>query len=696
MAELTATATCTAFRAAEVANGRPVPARLLVTRVERLADLAHELTAALVAAHWSDRDLLMVWLGVGPDGRALPAKGWMAMRRLGWAAVTPEDVYVSDRVRRVAEEAAARALRLAAYRRTVVNAIVATWPADPSHRTRTEWAALYGRLPQGVSCAEVRNRTRQLRAWQRDHGGRLPASLTELEDPPTVTRQVLLAAADRQLVSIQRIAPNAAILRVKLPLTGRPVTSAEWVWHAVRLTLPDHVATDAKLCAPTLRATRGRVRVDLPWRIPAPPAPRAGHTVALGLDWGVNTLLTGTIGKLAITPTGTRVITDGRMLRFDATGMAAKLHRLRVNRERVAARRDHYARLREGFSATDRSEQRVLLHAKHAVLTAEHQRICDRIRGLNRALAWAAARWVVDQAQALDATVIYVEDLATLEARRPRRGNARLSGQVRRKVVDAIRHLAARVGLLVMTVPPRGTSKRCPRCHAVLRHSPAPDRTHERGWKWAVCHRCGLAGDRDHAASERIIARGLLGQTQLHSNRKTGHHAVAVVVEGNVARARRSRRRIRAVWQRVHDAIPRRPYERQPPLHRPAPGPARQISRRVPDRRAVPTPATPSRVAGKRPVGSAPKSHRHLRVGMRSGPNCDCLPRSGCLRRPSAGWGFHRGVRATVVLPLGDYGPPSFRPRPPRVPVPLRESRQSETLSVSPPGGPGAAGARTR
>jgi hypothetical protein len=187
-------------------------------------------------------------------------------------------------------------------------------------------------------------------------------------------------------------------------------------------------------------------------------------------------------------------VTDGRPLRFDATGVSAKLHRLRGNREKVAARQNQYAQLLEGLPASDTGGQRVLLQAKHAALAAEQQRICDRIRNLNRALAWTAARWAVEQAQALGASVVYLEDLATLEARGRRKGNSRLSGQVRGRVVDAIRHLAARAGLVVVTVPARGTSRRCPRCNGLLAHTPAPDRTEEKGWKWAVCREERMAG----------------------------------------------------------------------------------------------------------------------------------------------------------------------------------------------------------
>jgi hypothetical protein len=472
VATLTATATCTAFRAVAEGTGELVPTRLLAERVRLLASLTQELAAAVVAAHWNDGDLATLGSGVGPDGRALPAKGWMALRQLGWAAATPEGVYVSDRVRRASEEAAARALRSAVHRRTVVHAILKSWPVDPWRRTDADWAELRKRLPQGVSTVDIRNRTRQLRVFRTSHHGRLPAGLTELETAPRIPALVVLAAADKQLVTIQLIDPHAAVLRVQLPLTARPTSPTQWAWHVIRLAVPEHVPACVSLCVPTLRLVQGRVRVDLPWRIPAPSTPGAGHTVALGLDWGVSTLLTGTVGKLAVTPTGSRTIRDGRMLRFAATGVSAKLHRLRGHRQAIAARRDHYARLLNGLP--EDAPGRVALTTKRAVLEVQHERVCARIRQLNHALAWAAARWAVDQAHALGASVIYLEDLAMLEARGRRNGNVRLSGQVRGRIVDAIRHLAAKAGIATVTVPARGTSKHCPRCGKTVRHVPAP------------------------------------------------------------------------------------------------------------------------------------------------------------------------------------------------------------------------------
>jgi hypothetical protein len=54
VAALTATATCTAFRAVQEATGELVPARLLAERVGFLATLTQELAMAVVAARWND------------------------------------------------------------------------------------------------------------------------------------------------------------------------------------------------------------------------------------------------------------------------------------------------------------------------------------------------------------------------------------------------------------------------------------------------------------------------------------------------------------------------------------------------------------------------------------------------------------------------------------------------------------------
>jgi Putative transposase DNA-binding domain len=681
MAELTATASCTACRAVIEASGELVGQRQLAERVGWMAALAQRLAGSIVTAHWTDGDLDALAAGVDAAGRHLPSKGWMALRRLGWTASVAEGGSVSDRVCRTAEEPAARTLRLALHRRVIGKAILAAWPKDPGKRTDAAWATMRALLPVGTTNTEVRSRTRQIRsrtrqirAWAAGHDGRLPDVLTELEPPPHSPAQLLLAAADKQLTTLARADEQRARLRVRLPLVAAPATTADWAWHGIDLRLPPTVPADAGLAAPTVRVVDRAVRVDVPFTQPIPTSRPDGHVVGLGLDWGVNTLLTGSIGRLATIGGRLRVASDGRRLRFDATPITAKLQRLRRNRETVAARRDHYTRLLATLAAT--GPQATILQRKQQILDAEHEYLCNRIRRRNRNLAWVAARWATDPALALGATVIDLEDLATLEAR-GRRGaaNARLSGQVRGTIVGAVRHLAAKAGVAVVTVPARGTSKGCPRCRGVLSHAPAPDRANQRGWKWAGCPRCGLSCDRDHAAAERIVARGLLAQPHTVTDRKTGARTIRTTVDGPVARARRPRRQTRSVRRRQ-----RRPATRSRPptmtagTHSPTPArpPAQpkrtaatpKTSRCAPDRRAVPGPVA-TLAAGKRPAGPVPQTRRRLRVAAVSGPAHDRLHRPGRIRSGAA-WGFHRRVHATEVVLLSDFSPriPTATPHP--------------------------------
>ena len=86
----------------------------------------------------------------------------------------------------------------------------------------------------------------------------LPAGLCELEEPPEIAAQVLLAAMDRQQVTLQRVDAAPARLRVKLPLRAAPASGRDWAWHVIDLRLPATVGPEAVLHTPTLRPTRSR------------------------------------------------------------------------------------------------------------------------------------------------------------------------------------------------------------------------------------------------------------------------------------------------------------------------------------------------------------------------------------------------------------------------------------------------------
>jgi transposase-like protein len=312
--------------------------------------------------------------------------------------------------------------------------------------------------------------------------------------------------------------------------------------------------------------------------------------------------------------------------------------RLRRLSEHLHAKSDHYQRL----TGTD---ERHSLTARHTVLSDEIRHVCDRRSHLNDALASAAARWTVDQAITASATVIYVEDLRSMEAQgMGRTHNTRMSQQVRGQIVHRMRHLTAEVGIAVVTVPARNTSKHCPRCLTPLRHRKAPDRPTTPGWKWAICRSCDWQGDRDQGAWRRIAARGLTHQTKTVVDRTRGTMVIRSVVDNL---------EVKAVVT---------PADKTSRNDRSKTGPTRhRTTRPAPRRRRAPSPTGLSGPAGKRPEGHAhtdrtrlPRAaHRHQDVTTISTPTTSRhRPRGAAL-----GSGFHLHAHATPprwAIPLPD------------------------------------------
>lgn len=419
--------------------------------------------------------------------------------------------------------------------------------------------------------------------------------------------------------------PARALLRVQLPLRPDPRSYSDWSWVAIPLTLPPTVPAIAQLHLPTLRVPGDRARADLPFTCQVPAARRDGHVVALGVDWGLNTLLSA--GAVRLSPDGVITVL-GAGAQYRAAGVLAKAHRLRRQGEHLRARLDRYERL----ICRDASHP---LTAGAAVLAQEHRRVSVRRSNLNGSLAWSAARWAVDQALCAGATVIYVEDLRSLEARgMGRTMNVRLSQAVRGMIVERMRHLAAEQGIAVVTVPARGTSRNCPRCLAPLRHCKAPDRPTAPGWKWALCPGCGWQGDRDQGAWQRIAARGLTHQAKTVTDRETGAMSVRAVDDDLEAAA------VAAAPQK----LPGRDQSKTGPTRR-------RTSRRAPGRRAAPSPLSLRGPSGQRPEGRATTA-RLPRAAARRDQGVTTIgttpaPRPHRARGAALGAGFHLNAHAT-------------------------------------------------
>ncbi|MEO6085350.1 MAG: zinc ribbon domain-containing protein [Umezawaea sp.] len=605
-------------------SGEFLSAAVLAERVGWCSDLVSGMVTGLLAERWNTADVDVLASGVDAAGRRLPSNAWMALRRLGWTVAPPQDVTVNDRIVRMAQEQAGRALRSATWRAGLTAAVLATWPADPAKRTPQEWDSVRGAVPDGrfLPSGVIRSRTRQIAAFACRHG-RLPVDVFELEPAPRVARMLLLSACDRQQATIERADdPGRVLLRLQLPTRPDPRSYQDWTWVACPVSLPPTVPAGAILHLPTLRIRQGRVHVDLAYTHPVPKTRRTGHTVALGVDWGLNTLLSA--GAARLHDDG-RITALGAGGMFRAAGVLAKQHRLRRHSERLHAKADHYQRL-----AADDAEHP--LTAKLQVLRDEVRAVSARRSNLNDALAWAAARWTVDQAIAAGATTIHLEDLRSMEAiGMGRTMNTRLSQQVRGRIVDRMRHLAAEVGIAVVAIPARNTSKHCPRCLTVLRHRKAPDRPGTPGWKWAVCGSCGYQGDRDTGAWQRIAARGLTHQATTVTDRGSGAMVIRTVVDALEAGA------VITPTQTSRDRSKTGPTRRQ-------------LSRPAPRRRGAPSPAHPHGGAGQRPEGHAhtdrprlPRAaHRHQDAITISTPTGRHRPRGAAL-----GAGFHLHTHAT-------------------------------------------------
>ncbi|MGI5135982.1 hypothetical protein [Streptomyces sp. CA-106110] len=323
-------------------TGERLSLSAVTLRVGWCADLVSNMAADLLAEHCNTGDVDVLAAGVDAGGRKLPSNAWMALRRLGWSAAPPEGVKVNDRIVRMAQEQAGRALRSAKWRAEMTAGVVAAWPIDPGKRTPSEWDAVRTAVPGGeyLPSSIIKARTRQVATYLKANG-RLPVDVFDLEGAPKVARLLLLAACDGQQATIERseTGTGQALLRLQLPTRPDPQAYRDWTWVACPIVLPPTVPASAVLHLPTLRCAGDSVRADLAYTHAVPKAHRTGHTVALGVDWGLNTLLSA--GAVQLNGEG-RITALGAGAQFRAAGVLAKQHRLRRLSERLHTKSKHY------------------------------------------------------------------------------------------------------------------------------------------------------------------------------------------------------------------------------------------------------------------------------------------------------------------------------------------------------------------
>ncbi|MCK8674398.1 zinc ribbon domain-containing protein, partial [Rhodococcus sp. HM1] len=248
----------------------------------------------------------------------------------------------------------------------------------------------------------------------------------------------------------------------------------------------------------------------------------AAGTVAVGVDWSPATL--GAAAIVAERPDG--LVSDFRGFTYDDRGLGITLARLQTEGQFLHRKAARLRRLAETAPPRVRAE----LEAKIEVLEDHRTAIGVKRARINRELAFHFARQIVDHAAASEATVIAVEDLTTLEARgRGRCNNNRAAQSARRRAADALTHTAAREGVVVVSVPARGSSARCPGCNEPL--------TRPGGYHTAWCEVCKVGGNRDHVAAVNLAARPLVGRSRAVRTR-SGSVEIRTAVHAPVRKCR--------------------------------------------------------------------------------------------------------------------------------------------------------------
>ena len=493
MATLTRTATCRAGQAVDTATGELLTPAVLVERVGWLGGLVAEVAQSVLDTHWDRVSIEALTARTLPTGARTPLFAYKASAALwGWQPVPP-DVYAVSRVVWMGMELAGRQLRSAGYRMAVVDQVVSgaeSLAGDP---------------------VTVRNTRRQVGRFKDTHG-RLPRDLFELAPAsPAAPQMVPLAATDKQFSTLEPADGNAsALLMLLLPLVPRPATQIDWSRVQIAVAVPPRYRA-GRLRPPTLRVHGPHVRVDLPVEFPKPTL-LPDNGVVLGVDWGVNRLLTAT--RVLADPTGVGAPSvDGRPLFFDPSPLLSKAARLGRERERVRAKRDAIERL-----LARRPDP--ALHAKLAVLDEQVARLSRKQSALNKQIPELAAVWLVEQAKAAGAHTIAVEDLRTLEHRGlGKRTNVRVSAAMRGRTRDAIANLCELEGLRLRDVTARGTSSFCSRCTTKVTHYTAPNGP--AGHNWMRCPGCMHQAPRDLPAAENIGRRAAAPAASRVRHRRT-------------------------------------------------------------------------------------------------------------------------------------------------------------------------------
>lgn len=469
-------------------SGTEVSLTVFEERTAFLLELMREASNLTSQAWWTAGHFDALNRGVGLDGKKLPLCGNVAARRLGWTVVIPAEVYVPDRFRWGVK---VRLMALWRARRDESSLMTAMLPhIDAVGEYDT---ALVRGTPAGqwATNEELLRLGRAVVKFRRAHGLD-PVHLTDVFNAPVIRSPVFpLSCADKQLVTMT-VLGDALHLRLKLPIVPRPKSTTDWTWLNVRLPIPESRRDLGTWSLPDIRVMNGKLLFS---------AAQTGQGKAwqvqdrvVGVDWSPSALVVAAV----VEKKDDVLLSSGQATGFDDAGRISKT--LRLQQEEQLTRRKW------------RQIENLLIGQENDLLAAKHQRLGVQLDHLSRKrsklnldLAWHAANHLVDVACHTGASMVAFEDLRDFDsASRGAFQNNRSAQSVRGQVYACTETLAARKGIEVVQVPPRGTSARCAVCDTALER---PE-----GYHSAACPECGLSGGRDVMAAVNIGKRGLLGK----------------------------------------------------------------------------------------------------------------------------------------------------------------------------------------
>ncbi|MUL61121.1 hypothetical protein B5P44_00780 [Mycobacterium sp. CBMA 213] len=464
-------------------------------RIGWLLDMVERLSVALMQSCWRPATFTALHAGVDALGRKLPSTAAVVAARLGWVPAPPVGVYVPSRVVRLAQANVVPVLKTMAFRDALIPQVVAAL----DEQGRLDRHRLGDSQARYVTAAFLRNLSRQLRRA----GDKPIASVTEIQDPPTVARIARLGAADRSLAELDTSDRSGVWLRLKLPTCPAPAGRDEWSWCRLWCPIPPHLKGRdiARWHLPTVSTQRGKplLRFAITETVPEPAT--AAATAALGIDWSPASLGAATM----VADRGGQLVTDAATLVYDDRGLSVRLARLQSEGQALTGK---IARL-SNLAANAPESTKPQLSAKITVLQENRRALGAKRSRINRDMAFDFAATMTAMATASGAGVIAVEDLRDLEARgRGPVNNNRSAQSARRRAVAALEHTAAKAGLEVVMCPPRGTSANCPSCDQEL--------TRPGGYHTATCTPCGIhRANRDQIAGQNIAKRVLLAKANI-------------------------------------------------------------------------------------------------------------------------------------------------------------------------------------